>query len=461
MRTLLIIMASLILALTASAQAPDTVWTRVIGSDTMNEHCSAIRCTADGGFVAVGMASNYEIFKWMLAKLSNGGELEWMRYYEMYSPEETAVFAYATADGGYHLIRSEDEDFCLTKLNGSGDSLWSHYFGTERTERFVVGQEATDGGCLLLGETVDGDDINAYAVRVDADGDTLWTRSYGAAAWDFALSAEQAADGGWFIPIWYDAHQQWDGSLLRIDDNGDVLWSRTYPTWMLYSACALPGGCALGGTHDADPAIMYVDNEGSTEWFQDYGGWYMYGPPTVLADAGDGRIVASYCYSYVEMPRLGLLCTVIAEDTLWTQWYGPDLHSATVLSACATDGGFILTSVVRTGVDAYDLYLARLTPLGTSADPPGVPVPEEISFNAYPNPFNSVATIISYLPKRAAVSLEVSDLLGRHIAMLQDGVLEPGEYRFTFDASALPSGIYFARVKAGEFVQTQKLLLLK
>ena len=80
---------------------------------------------------------------------------------------------------------------------------------------------------------------------------------------------------------------------------------------------------------------------------------------------------------------------------------------------------------------------------------------------AYPNPFNA-SIIISLDVSHAAISaLEIRDLLGRHVAVLHDGMLEPGEYRFTFDASALPSGIYFARVEAGEFVQTQKLLLLK
>ena len=85
----------------------------------------------------------------------------------------------------------------------------------------------------------------------------------------------------------------------------------------------------------------------------------------------------------------------------------------------------------------------------------------DYALSAYPNPFNSATEIQLYMPKPARSVVSLFDLLGRHVATLYNGVLEPGEHRFTFDASALPSGIYFARVQAGEFVQTQKLLLLK
>ena len=86
---------------------------------------------------------------------------------------------------------------------------------------------------------------------------------------------------------------------------------------------------------------------------------------------------------------------------------------------------------------------------------------QDFSISTYPNPFNSLAAIAIGVPTRSAVSLLIHDLLGRHITTLHDGMLEAGEHSFTFNASALPSGIYFARVQAGKFVKTQKLLLLK
>jgi hypothetical protein len=79
----------------------------------------------------------------------------------------------------------------------------------------------------------------------------------------------------------------------------------------------------------------------------------------------------------------------------------------------------------------------------------------------YPNPFNPTTTIRYQLPSRSYVTLTVYDLLGRKVGTLVDGVEEPGEKSTTFDGSSLASGVYFYRLKAGEFVQTRKLVLVR
>ncbi|MBK7498513.1 MAG: T9SS type A sorting domain-containing protein [Ignavibacteriales bacterium] len=83
----------------------------------------------------------------------------------------------------------------------------------------------------------------------------------------------------------------------------------------------------------------------------------------------------------------------------------------------------------------------------------------------YPNPFNP-STIISYqLPKAGNVTLKVFDVLGREVATLVDEFRTAGSYEVEFNpASSIKnpaSGIYFYQLKAGEFVETKKMLLLK
>ncbi len=78
-----------------------------------------------------------------------------------------------------------------------------------------------------------------------------------------------------------------------------------------------------------------------------------------------------------------------------------------------------------------------------------------------PNPFNPT-TVASYELRAASfVSLRVYDAAGRLVATLVEGWREVGGYQATFDGSKLPSGIYFARLTTGDFVQTQKLVLMK
>ena len=81
--------------------------------------------------------------------------------------------------------------------------------------------------------------------------------------------------------------------------------------------------------------------------------------------------------------------------------------------------------------------------------------------NNYPNPFNPSTTIQFALAKRATVKLKIFDVLGREVITLVDEALGPGTYKVVFYATGLPSGPYFYRIDAGEFVQTKKLMLLK
>jgi hypothetical protein len=83
-------------------------------------------------------------------------------------------------------------------------------------------------------------------------------------------------------------------------------------------------------------------------------------------------------------------------------------------------------------------------------------------FQNYPNPFNPVTTIEYSVPKTSYVTLKVYDILGKEVAVLVNGPQTAGYYRVQFPSKgSYASGVYFCRMKAGSFVQTKKLLLLK
>jgi hypothetical protein len=79
----------------------------------------------------------------------------------------------------------------------------------------------------------------------------------------------------------------------------------------------------------------------------------------------------------------------------------------------------------------------------------------------YPNPFNPSTTIEFALPKSGKVDLVVYDILGRVVAELATGNLNAGYHKITFEGTDLASGIYFFRLKAGDFVSVKKAMLLK
>ncbi len=90
------------------------------------------------------------------------------------------------------------------------------------------------------------------------------------------------------------------------------------------------------------------------------------------------------------------------------------------------------------------------------------PAPTEFSLQQnYPNPFNPT-TVISYsVPEAGFVSLKVYDVLGNEVATLVNGNQTKGIHRVTFNASELTSGIYFYRMKSGQFTQVRKMMLMK
>ncbi|MBK6765281.1 MAG: T9SS type A sorting domain-containing protein [bacterium] len=114
-----------------------------------------------------------------------------------------------------------------------------------------------------------------------------------------------------------------------------------------------------------------------------------------------------------------------------------------------------LTSVALDGTREL-LATASATPTAQA----GVPTMFALQA-AYPNPFNPTTTISFSLPEASDVSLKVFDMNGREIATLASGIKQAGTHAANFDAAQLASGIYFARLNAGAFSASQKLVLMK
>ena len=90
----------------------------------------------------------------------------------------------------------------------------------------------------------------------------------------------------------------------------------------------------------------------------------------------------------------------------------------------------------------------------------GTPLEFSLEQN-YPNPFNPNTKIKYSVPHSSNVTIKVFDILGNEIETLVNEEKPVGRYEINFNASSLPSGVYFYQLRAGNFVGTKKMILLK
>ncbi len=89
-------------------------------------------------------------------------------------------------------------------------------------------------------------------------------------------------------------------------------------------------------------------------------------------------------------------------------------------------------------------------------------VPSNFSLSQnYPNPFNPTTNVHFSLPKDGDVSLKIYDMLGNVVETYVDGFMKAGTYNAEVDGSNWASGVYFYTLRAGNFVETKKMSLIK
>jgi len=148
-----------------------------------------------------------------------------------------------------------------------------------------------------------------------------------------------------------------------------------------------------------------------------------------------------------------------AESNQAESWFGLSVSSAGDVNR----DGF---SDVIVGAPAWDggqTIEGRAFVYHGISSPVGIDEEEALRYELiiYPNPFRT-ETVISYrLAVIGKVSLKIYDKWGRLVKTLVDGEVSAGHHRVVFDGSELPSGIYSARLQAGTYKATKKLLLIK
>ena len=148
----------------------------------------------------------------------------------------------------------------------------------------------------------------------------------------------------------------------------------------------------------------------------------------------------------------GLVFLTTNNGASWTDVFAPLTGPIRALAVSDTN----LFAGIQSGV-----WRRPLSEMITSVDiEPTQPTEFKLNQN-YPNPFNPNTTFKYSIPNESEVIIKVFDILGNEIETIVNEEKPVGNYEITWYAEELPSGIYFYQLRAGDFVETKKMVLLK
>ena len=480
MKKYFIFMAAVFVSISAPAQPPDTLWSRTY-LDGNWAYAFSVEQTTDEGFIICGntipFGSTYpDIY---LVKTDSIGDTIWTRRYGDNLPQ-TGHEVHQTGDGGYIIVGLNVpqvywNDAYLIKTDRNGDVIWEQTYRFDYDSKGVSVCQTSDGGYALTGDYSDDNDVSfMIVVKTDSMGHEDWRYVLEDYAYSFGWGIVQSDDGNIVLTgrAKTSSQQYTDLFLMKMDLNGDTLWTKTYGGDLTDIGYCITnttdGGYVIGGssrsnTSDADFYLVKTDSVGDTLWTNTFGfsdDEYAYG---VDQTSDGGYVLAGITLTdAVDNQDCYLIRTDASGDELWSSIIRGDGRDHFESVQQTNDGGFIVAGDTEHYDPARQFYLVKYdSESNIVKEFAKTQIHDFRLYPPYPNPFN-VSTAISFELRDAGfVSLEIFDITGREVGSLVSGHQSAGFHQVVFDAKDLTSGVYFARLEAGEFRKTRKMLLVK
>ena len=470
--------------------------------------------TFDNGYIFIGNDSD-PMHKARVIKTDSLGNEMWNKIIFVgiptlgYSVTQTLDSGYAVC-GFYYFWIGGDYQYksYLYKLTSTGDSLLiKTYDFTIREKPFVI-RNTYDGNLILAGITGTYGE-KSRLLKVTQDGDIIWTKEItGTYTPAYLNSLEQDFDNGLIFTIIPYSNPSFDPDfeLIKCDLNGDLLWKKrvggpqfdyarsVYPT--IDSGYIVTGETKSFGAGDNDVWLMKFNYPTPINVQINF-----YPPvDTALVNGGctTPEIICknlnstnerdsisiepgfnTYFYYYdstgTQIPLDNYYFIVIdsLDEYDYELWFHPKSYPPFKPVLIKFDSIFyseqnkydIQLIVKKNGMRIDSLSQPFHADFGLSVDDSGIFPNEFILSQNYPNPFNPSTKIEFRIADFGFVSLKIYDILGNEIVTLVNEEKQPGTYEVEFKASSgireLVSGIYFYQLKAGDYVETKKMILIK
>jgi len=466
-----------------SVFADEVVFSKSYGGSE-NDFAYSIGQTSDGGFIVCGQTDSYGNGKehspdmWII-KLDEKGTKVWDKTFGgmegdvAYSVRQTNDLGYVIA-GTTSSFGKGYPSMWIIKLDAKGDSLWSVLFeGSIVSSAHSVGLTG-EGGYIVAGKGKEN------ILKLDKNGNKEWGQHYG---W-IIYSVEQTRDGG-YIAAGDSVYKQleWDYLpslyIIKLDKNGNKEWSNPLGNNFLGSVFDIhqtsDGGYILSGDsiakkseydHSHHAMSVKLDRSGEVRW--KYFGSEYSGAENISQTADGAYIMAGNTIDNEH----GLNILIVRLDQNgkenWTRSYGNLMQWEYASSIQpASDGGYVVAGQTESfGAGKYDWWILKLDGNG-NLEPTGTFDPVESGSHVpaisciYPNPFKKSTTLVLNLPEPGFVRLTVYDIFGKKKETLFEGNLPPGETKMHWTPENQADGVYICHLYHGDYVETQRIVMLK
>ena len=361
-------------------------WNKTWGGAGTDYGFSVIQ-TSDGGYFVRGRTASYGAGNndILLLKYDSAGNLSWNKTWGGVSADNGAA-SIQTTDGGFVVLSTTTDfgaggnDLVLVKFDSSGNFLWNQTWGGTGFD-YAMDQKTTiktnDGGFAIVIYT-NGFGAGSYDgvfIKYDSAGNISWNKTWGGASADVITKIIQTTDGGYVLmgdTVSYGAGTD-DMVLIKFDSAGKLLWNTT---WGCPSAISAPsiiiqttdGGYAIAGYSSCwgaggrDLFLSKYTSNGTLSWNKMWGGPNTGEMPTSLIQTTDGGfVVSSNTPDYGAGGGDVLLAKYDSNGTLlWNKtWGGTGADYGASLTS-NREGGFFLTgSTASYGAGLADMYLAK------------------------------------------------------------------------------------------------------
>ncbi len=237
------------------------------------------------------------------------------------------------------------------------------------------------------------------------------------------------------------------GGVFKTVNQG-TNWSVASPSYQfIWTMAATTDGKLFAGTYGDG---LYRSDDNGASWTKTFfPGSFVY---ELRIDAGNNIFATSY--------SAGVFLSTDNGNT-WTSLGlgGFGLSSLLIVpNGSMADGS--ASSVLYTGTANGGIYMASSNVTGVKTE--GSEVPTELNLGQnYPNPFNPSTMITVAIAKAGNYTMQVFDITGQVVATLMEGNYEAGNFKVEFNASNIPSGIYFYRLTGDNVNLTKKMILMK